>query len=126
LLIQQHFEKQMMELLIIDLIQSLQDISDISLFFLKSITLEQTILLDVCVLLDLNALFLNLLNFLRINQLCKDILDDLFAESIFQLVFLVNEIYKIRDLFLWEEETVKVLQQLLVAEETEVLLQDPH
>ncbi len=126
MLIQQHFEKQMMELLIIDLIQSLQDISDISLFFLKSITLEQTILLDVCVLLDLNALFLNLLNFLRINQLCKDILDDLFAESIFQLVFLVNEIYKIRDLFLWEEETVKVLQQLLVAEETEVLLQDPH
>ena len=90
MLIHQHFEKQMMELLIINLIQSLQDISDISFLFLKSITLEQTILLDVRILLDLNALLLNLLNFLRINQLRENILDDLFAESIFQLVFLVN------------------------------------
>jgi len=67
LLIEQHFKNQVMELLVINLIQALQKIANVSLLFLKTITSKQAILLHLSVLLDFPTLLLNLLHLLRVN-----------------------------------------------------------
>jgi hypothetical protein len=114
----------MMELLIINLIQPLQQIGDILVLLVESVAPEQPILLDLLVVTDSPTLLLDLLHLLGVNQLRQNILDDLLAEGVLQFVSLVNQRDKLRDLLLRQEEPVQVLKQLLVRNETQVLLQD--